>query len=279
MLCSLCPRQCKIDRVNNRGFCGEGEHIRIAKVIKNFKWEEPCISGDKGALAIFFSGCNLRCDFCQNYEISHIGKGEEYTVDGFVELLKSFDFSQYQSLDLVTPTQFSLQILLALKQFKPPVPIVWNSNGYESPEMIRSLASVVDVFLVDFKFCSKELSLKLCGAKDYFTVATNAIKLMCKLKSSIFNDGIMGQGVLIRHLILPGQVRDSLNILNYIKSNIEEPFVSIMSQFTPIGRGGLNRKLTPLEYKTVMSHAKRIGLIHGYFQTLESADEGFVPKF
>lgn len=279
MECVQCPRHCKIDRALRKGFCGESDKIRIAKIIENFKWEEPCISGEKGALAIFFSGCNLRCNFCQNYEISHKGKGKEYTPQEFCELLKSFDQTQYDSIDLVTPTQFSLELVSAFKGFKKTIPVVFNSNAYESEETIVKLAEFVDVFLVDLKFFDSALSARLAGAPNYFEVASTAIKLMNKLKPNKFENGILKQGVLIRHLILPGQVRDSIKLLDFIKAEIENPLVSIMSQFTPIGRGELQRKITPLELKTVLAHAEKLGLTEGYFQDLESADECFIPNF
>ncbi|MCM1324882.1 MAG: radical SAM protein [Acetobacter sp.] len=279
MKCLQCPKHCNIDRTARKGFCGESDKLRVAKIIENFKWEEPCISGNKGALAIFFSGCNLRCNFCQNYEISHKGKGKEYTPQGFRELLESYDMSKYDSLDLVTPTQFSLQLVDTFHGYNKTLPIVFNSNGYESEETIRKVAEFADVFLVDLKFYDKELSTRLAGAPNYFEVASKAVKLMSKLKPNRFKNGILTQGVLIRHLILPGQVRDSIRLLDYIKAEIETPFVSIMSQFTPIGKGELKRKITPLEFKTVLAHAEKLGLDNGYFQDLDSANECFIPKF
>lgn len=261
------------------GFCREGQDIRIAKIIENFKWEEPCVSGDKGALAIFFSGCNLRCQFCQNYEISHIGKGQSYSVSEFARLLESYNLNNYESIDLVTPSHFSMQIIQAMKLVKPKVKVVWNSNGYESEEVIKLIAPHVDIFLVDLKFYDPNLSLRVAGAKDYFEVAGKAIKLMSSLKPNKFEEGKLVSGVLIRHLILPGQVKDSIKLLNFIKENFKQPCVSIMSQFTPTGRGEFSRKITPLELKTVLAHAERIGLDNGYFQDITSASDCFIPKF
>lgn len=279
MICFQCPRKCNVDRLFQKGFCKEGEKIRVAKIIENFCWEEPCIGGKKGALAIFFSGCNLRCEFCQNYEISHIGKGKEYSAQGFREKLHSFNLNNFDSIDLVSPTQFSMQLCDVFENFSCPVPIVFNSNGYESEETIMKVAKFADVFLVDLKFYDSALSQRLCGAKDYFEVASRALKLMTQLKLTIFEKGMLKQGVLIRHLILPGQVRDSIKLLDFIKSKIKSPLVSIMSQFTPNGRGELKRKITPLELKVVLSHAEKIGLKEGYFQDLSSANKTFIPKF
>lgn len=279
MICNQCPRKCNIDRKQAKGFCNEGQNIRISKIIENFEWEEPCISGKKGTLAIFFSGCNLRCNFCQNYEISHIGKGQEYSKEEFLKLLRSFDYSKFDSVDFITPSQFSLQILTALREVEIPVPIVWNSNGYESEAVIEAISKYIDVFLVDFKFYDKELSRTLSSADNYFEVASKVVKLMSKLKPNKVADDLLKQGVVIRHLILPGQVKDSIKILDYIHNNIKDPIISLMSQFTPNGRGELNRKITPLEYKTVLAHAERLGLSNGYFQEFTSADTCFIPKF
>lgn len=279
MICNQCPRKCNIDRKQAKGFCNEGQNIRISKIIENFEWEEPCISGKKGTLAIFFSGCNLRCNFCQNYEISHIGKGQEYSKEEFLKLLRSFDYSKFDSVDFITPSQFSLQILAALREVEIPVSIVWNSNGYESEAVIEAISKYIDVFLVDFKFYDKGLSRTLSSADNYFEVASKVVKLMSKLKPNKAADDLLKQGVVIRHLILPGQVKDSIKILDYIHNNIKDPIISLMSQFTPNGRGELNRKITPLEYKTVLAHAERLGLSNGYFQEFTSADTCFIPKF
>ena len=280
MLCYDCLRNCGVDRNKNLGFCREEENIRIAKIIENFKWEEPCISGKKGALAIFFSGCNLRCEFCQNFDISHKGKGDVYSSEEFRNLLENYDLSKFSCIDLITPTHFSSKIIESLQNFKSPIPIVWNSSGYEKEETIERLKNIVDVFLPDFKYYSSELSLKLSYAKDYFEVASKAIKKMRELKpKNIFNDGILQSGVLIRHLVLPGQVKDSFKILDYIKENINDPYISLMAQFTPIKKGTLNRRIYPLEYKAVLSHAEKLNLDKGYIQDITSANENFVPEF
>ena len=281
MKCFDCPRNCGVDREETIGFCGEKENIKIAKIIENFMWEEPCISGSKGALAIFFSGCNLRCEFCQNYEISHKSVGKEYTPSEFYALLTSFDLSKFSCIDLITPTHFSSKIIEALQDQKLPIPVVWNSSGYEKPEMIEKLAGVVDVFMPDFKYFSSELAKKYSRAEDYFNFASKSIvKMREKKNKNIFDkNGILQSGLLIRHLVLPGSVLDSIRILDFIKENISEPFVSIMSQFTPYNSSSIKRKLYPLEYKTVVAHAEKIGLENGYIQDFDSASENFIPEF
>ena len=277
MLCKLCPRNCNIDRGVQKGFCGESNKLRVAKIIENFMWEEPCVSGDKGALAIFFSGCNLRCDFCQNYELSHIGKGREYTVDEFCKLIEGYDLNRFSSIDLISPSQFSDLIAKALQKLAPPIPVVYNTNSYEKVEAIKQIAPYVDIFLPDLKFYDRQIAMH-SGASDYFEVASKAIIAMAEEKPNRFKDNDLVQGVLIRHLILPGCVKDSLKLLEFIKTNIKDPVVSIMSQFTPTGRG-FSRRITPLELKTVLAHAQKLGLDKGYFQDLDSANSQFIPKF
>ncbi len=278
--CFDCPRNCGAKRDQTKGFCGEGDKIRVAKIIENFMWEEPCISGNKGALAIFFSGCNLRCDFCQNYQISHVGKGDFYSPKQFRELLLSYDLDRFSSIDLITPTHFSSLLVEALDGLDLKIPVVWNSGGYENVETIEKLAKMVDVFLPDLKYFDEGLSLKLSKAKDYFTVASKAIKKMRQLKKeNIFDEeGILQEGVLIRHLVIPGQSQDSKKLLDFIASEIDRPFISVMGQFTPIGNF-IKERLKPLEYKIVLGYAEKLGLTNGFFQDLESADETFIPQF
>ena len=279
MICYDCPRKCGVDRKTQFGFCKEKDQIRVSKIIENFMWEEPCISGDRGALAIFFSGCNLRCEFCQNMAISHRGSGEYYAPDEFRKLLASYDLKKYSSIDLITPTHFSSLLYEALKGFKSPIPVVWNSSGYEDEKIIEKVGEFVDVFLPDFKFCSEELSKKISQAKDYYEVALKAIKKMREIKKkNIYHNGVLVSGVLIRHLVLPGQVEDSKNILDAIKNNINKPFVSIMSQFTPIGKNFV-RAIYPLEYKIVLDYADKIGLTDGYIQDTDSSNKNFIPDF
>ena len=279
MKCFDCPRRCGVDRSKAKGFCNEGEKIRVAKVIENFAWEEPCISGEKGALAIFFSGCNLRCSFCQNYEISHVGKGEEFSPDEFREFLLSFDLEKFSSIDFITPTHFSSALIAALDGCRLPLPVVWNSSGYEAPAMIERLDKIVDVFLPDFKYYSDQNGQTFSKAGDYFAVASEAVKKMRQLRPvDKFENGLLVRGLLIRHLLLPGQVRDCMAVLDFIAQNLKGSMVSLMSQFTP-QKFGPHRKVLPLEYKALLAHAEKLGLDSGYFQDISAADENFVPEF
>ncbi len=277
-LCSICPRQCKIDRLNVKGFCGETQNIKIAKVIKNFKWEEPCISGDKGALAIFFSGCNLRCDYCQNYEISRGGVGQAYTIDDFCRLIEE-NQNNHSCIDLVTPTHFSKELALAFEKINKKIPVVWNTNSYETEENIAFISNFVDVFLADLKYCDDKLGKEFSKCNDYFSKALSALKLMCKLKTDVMDGNFMKQGVVIRHLVLPDHIKNSIQVLNVINDNFPKRKVSIMSQFTPNGKSQLNRKLRPIEYKAVVTHLENLEISNGYIQDFDSASECYVPKF
>ena len=241
-------------------------------------WEEPCISGEKGALAIFFSGCNLRCDYCQNYQISRGGVGTEYTIDEFCKLIEeNQDF--HSSIDLVTPTHFSDQLTEAFKKINKKIPIVWNTNSYESLENIEKVSGFVDVFLADLKYADDSLGREFSKCTDYATAALPAIKKMCDLKPDIMDNDFMKQGVVIRHLVLPDHIQNSIHVLNIINDNFPLRKVSIMSQFTPNGKSKLNRKLRPIEYKAVLTHLESLELSNGYIQDFESADSSFIPDF
>ncbi len=277
-LCNICPRNCKMDRAFKIGFCGETETLKIAKIIENFMWEEPCISGKKGALAIFFSGCNLRCDYCQNYEISRGGVGKEYTIDEFCKLIQEKQAS-HSSIDLVTPTHFSKSLKKAFEKIKPHIPVVWNTNSYETVENIENVSSFVDVFLADLKYCNDEIGKDFSKCNDYFSHAFPAIKKMCLLKKDVMEKDFMKQGVVIRHLVLPDHIKNSIQVLNIINDHFPSRKVSIMSQFTPNGRSKLNRKLRPIEYKAVLTHMNSLEITNGYIQGFESADECFIPDF
>lgn len=276
--CNTCPRHCQIDRTNSKGFCNEKEKIRIAKIIKNFEWEEPCITGKKGTLAIFFSGCNLGCDYCQNFEISRGGVGKEYSIDEFCKLIEENQDS-HSSIDLVTPTHFSKSLCEAFSKIDKKIPVVWNTNSYETEENIVLASSFVDVFLADLKYANDDLGRKFSKCQNYFSMALPAIRLMCKLKPDKMEDDFMKQGVIIRHLVLPDHIQNSIQVLNVINDNFPTRKISLMSQFTPNGKSTLNRKLHPIEYKAVLAHLESLELSNGYIQDFSSADECFVPNF
>ncbi len=280
MICNDCPRKCNIDRKTQVGFCGFKDKIVVAKVIENFMWEEPCISGAKGSLAIFFAGCNLKCNFCQNYKISFSTNGNEFTPKQFCEFLEKFDQEKYSCIELISATQFSSLLIESLAHFNKKIPIVWNSGGYEKAQTIELLSEIVDVFMPDLKFYSTSLSKTIAKAENYFEFAGQAIIKMrqCKEKE-VFQGKQLISGLLIRHLVIPQNSSDSIKLLDFIAKNITSPFISLMCQFTPTENSVIKRKIYPLEYKIVLSHAQKLGLTRGYIQDFSSADESFIPSF
>lgn len=284
MICNFCPRQCNVDRKEKLGYCNQTERLKVAKVMLH-RYEEPIISGTKGSGAIFFSGCNLRCVFCQNYPISQGGKGKECTVDELINIFKYFEKIGAHNINLVSPTQFAYQIATALKIYKPKIPIVWNSNGYESSEMVEMLSGLVDIYLVDLKYSDNALALKYSRAKDYVENSHIAImKMKEQQPEDIIENGLMKNGMIIRHLILPTHTSDSIKCLDFIAKNLgKDSIVSIMSQYEPRydakNYPEINRKIRPIEYKRVVNHALNLGLHNAYIQDLSSADSKYTPKF
>ncbi|MGN1201493.1 MAG: radical SAM protein [Candidatus Caccovivens sp.] len=277
-LCENCPRQCQIDRNQSLGFCNENKNIKVAKIIKNFMWEEPCITGEKGALAIFFSGCNLKCDYCQNYKISRGGVGTSYSADELREYLEE-NQSNHSYIDLITPTHFSDELCKVFENFDKKIPIVWNTNSYETIENIKKVCKFVDIFLADLKYSNDKLGQEFSKVNNYFSCALPAIKQMCKEKPDLFDGDLMMQGVILRHLVLPEHLQNSFEVLDIIKQEFSDRILSLMSQFTPNGKSSLNRKLKPIEYKAVISHMEKLGLKNGYLQDFESASECMIPDF
>ena len=287
MNCKICPRNCNIERKCKVGFCGESEQIRISKVMLHH-FEEPIISGcdeEKGSGAIFFTGCNLKCVFCQNEPISHGGKGEDVSVNDLVQIFKDLENAGAYNINLVTPTHFTNQIIDALNIYRPSIPIVWNSSGYENAETIKQLKDYVDIYLVDLKYMDNELALKYSKANNYVESATSAILQMRKNQpEDIIENGLMKKGVIVRHLVLPNHTADSLKCLDFVAKNLgEKTILSLMSQFEPTyvpdTMKEIKRKITPLEYKRVVSYAEKLNLMNAYVQDLSSADIKYTPKF
>ncbi len=286
MLCNLCPRKCNVERNENmgNGFCKMPLNPVLARAdIHN--WEEPCISGERGTGAIFFSGCSLKCCFCQNYPISHKNKGEIITTHRLVEIIKELECRGVHTIDFVNPTHFSHIIIDALKEYKPSVPVVYNSSGYDSVETLKKLDGLIDVYLPDLKYFSPEKSQKYAKCPDYFEQASKAILEMYRQQpKNEFKDGIIQKGLIIRHLILPANVQESKNILLWIKNNLSaDTCISLMSQYTPYGDIAdfkeLNRRLTTAEYNKVIDFFLDIGLKNGFMQEKSSAKTEFIPDF
>lgn len=281
--CTLCPRRCGVDRRVKTGFCGMGEAPKLARAALHF-WEEPCISGTRGSGTVFFSGCTLRCAFCQNYEISHLGQGKEITVRRLADIFKMLEDQGAHNLNLVTATPFANAVLDALNLYRPKIPVVWNTGGYETVETLKLLKGAVDIYLPDLKHFSPRLSKLCAGAPDYFEIASEAIQEMCRQTGSAVYDesGMMLRGVIVRHLILPGCTMDSCRALDWIAENLPQGTpVSLMRQYTPSPHcriAGLDRRVTDEEYQRVLSHYEALGL-SGFTQEKESADEMYTPPF
>lgn len=289
--CRLCPRSCGINRYKARGACGGGSLARVAKVSLH-PWEEPAIAGYEGSLGagtVFFSGCNLRCVFCQNYEISHYEKGQEVTNEELGEIFLQQQSRGAVTLDLVTPTHYVPQIIEAAAYAKArglALPIVYNSSGYESAAAIEMLQGTVDVYLPDLKYYSGDLSREYSQAEDYFSVAAKAIEYMVtQAGSPQLNDrGIMQRGVLVRHMVLPGARHDSMNLLDWLWEKFgDKIYLSLMSQYTPMYKAGeyknLKRRLTTFEYESVVEHAEKLGFTQCFVQQRSSATRAYVPDW
>lgn len=281
--CTLCPRECHADRTISTGFCGAGHELRAARAALHM-WEEPCISGTRGSGAVFFSGCGLRCVFCQNEAISQQGEGKIVTPARLAEIFRELEAQGAHNINLVTAAHFVPAVLEALSLYRPNIPIVYNSSGYESIETLRMLSGVVDIYLPDYKYIDPNMAAMLSGARDYPEVAFAAIAEMIRQTGAPVYDenGMMQRGTLIRHLVLPGLTGDSMKILTHIRDEFPGIPVSLMGQYTPCGRTlsmpGMNRKIKKKEYARVLAHMEAIGL-DGYRQELGSADGAFIPSF
>ncbi len=280
--CKLCPRQCGVDRTaGETGFCGCPGTALVAKAMLH-KWEEPALAGNGGSGAVFFGGCTLRCKYCQNAAISGSPVGKAMDAAGLRALFEDLIVRGAENIDLVTPTHFLPDILPALTP-KLPVPVVCNCGGYESVETLRQLDGKIDIYLPDLKYADSRLSASLSGARDYFPVATAAIQEMVRQTGPVQWEGEkVVRGVIIRHLILPGFVDNSLRVLDWIGDNFApgEVLVSLMRQYTPIGNlpAPLDRKVTDEEYDAVLSWMY-LNDLEGFTQEAASSDIGFIPDF
>lgn len=285
MKCNLCPRKCNTDRSLQKGYCGMSREIFLARAAKHF-WEEPVISGTRGSGTVFFSGCSLGCVYCQNYEISHEGKGRAVSETRLAEIFQSLIDEGVHNINLVNPTHYALQIKNVLSLKKPSVPVVYNSSGYERVSTLRSLEGLVDIYLPDLKYISAERSLMYSSAEDYFDFASKALvemKRQCPV-NEYDDEGIMQKGMIVRHLILPQNTNQSIKILQWIKENLgTDTCLSLMSQYTPFGRveafRELQRKITVREYEKVLCAATEMGFTNIFTQEGDSSNESFIPDF
>lgn len=284
MLCSQCPRKCNIERSESRfGYCGVGELPRLARVAPHYD-EEPPISGTRGAGTIFFSGCNLRCVFCQNYEISAETLGRSVTPYQLSEEYRKLEAMGVHNIEFVTPSHYADAILESLRFYTPRVPLIWNSSGYDSLETLRRLDGIIDIYLPDFKYSDNALAGRLSNCPDYAETATSAIEEMLRQCGDVQMDGdLMTRGVIIRHLVLPSHTKNSIGVLDIIKERFgTRALVSLMAQYMPAGKAAdypdIDRRLTKREYNKVLEHFLDLGL-DGFAQELDSSDKKYVPEW
>ena len=286
--CTLCPRNCGVDRTKTVGFCGATNHTKVARAALHF-WEEPCISGTNGSGTVFFSGCNLACRYCQNYDISIGGFGKEITVEQLADIFVNLQNDGAHNINLVTPTPYLPQIIEAidLVREKIQIPFVANLGGYEKPETIQMLKGYIDIFLTDVKYQSSEIAEKYSSAPDYFRFAMDSLAQMISLCGApkLDENGIMQSGGIVRHLVLPRCRKDSFEVIKSLSERFgtEDFILSLMSQYTPNGHledySEINRRITSLEYHCVTDMALELGFTNAYMQQKSSAKEEYTPPF
>ena len=287
--CNICPNNCKVNRINGKvGICKASDKVKVALASLHY-FEEPCISGEKGSGTVFFSNCNLKCKFCQNYKISWEGKGKEITTEELAYIFLDLQNQGANNINLVTPTIYAYQIIEAIKSAKESglnIPVIYNSNGYESIETLKKLDGYIDVYLPDLKYFDDNTAFKYSGVKNYFKHATQSIQEMYRqVGAPKFSDnGIIQKGLIIRHLVLPNNIENSKQVLNWIKNNIDKRvYVSIMAQYFPCYKAKeideLNRKLTQEEYEEIENFVYDLDIENGYMQELGEHEEKYVPNF
>lgn len=283
-ICNQCPRRCGADRDIKTGVCGVNTGYKVARAALHY-WEEPCISGEKGSGTVFFSGCSLKCVYCQNYRISSECYGKEITEDRLIEIFRELEVRGANNINLVNPTHYTVQLASTLSKYKPSVPVVYNTGGYDSVESLKMLDGLVDIYLTDMKYVSPSVSLKYSKAADYFDVCSAAVREMKRQQGTdIFENGLMKNGLIIRHLVLPGNVSQAMRTLDWIKDNLPiDTVISLMGQYIPCAKAAeyptINRKLSEREYNLVLEYAEKLGFENVYIQELDSSSEEFVPDF
>ncbi|MDD6479129.1 MAG: radical SAM protein [Oscillospiraceae bacterium] len=286
MLCSLCPRNCnsiRTDNENLNGYCKMPLLPKVARADLHF-WEEPCISGTKGSGTVFFSGCTLSCVYCQNYELSHNAFGKIISYERLAEIFKELEEKGAHNINLVNPTHYVFAIKKALEIYKPNIPIVYNSGGFERVETLKALEGYIDIFLMDFKYYSSEKALEYSNAYNYPEIAKKAL-LECyrQKKNSILEDGIMKSGLIIRHLILPKATNDAISVFKWHLENTPNAFFSMMSQYLPYGKAenfaDINRRITKREHEKVLSYILESKKGNVFVQEMDSSSEKYIPNF
>ena len=286
--CSLCPRMCMADREITTGYCGVKNTLRVARAALHF-WEEPCISGEEGSGAVFFTGCNLRCVFCQNFQIARAEQGKEITIERLSEIFLELQAQKANNINLVTATHYVPQVVEALKLAKEQglhIPVVYNCGGYESVETLKMLEDLVDIYLPDFKYVDTERAKRYSHAENYPEVAKAALAEMVRQQPEAEFDerGIMKKGVIVRHLMLPGGIKDSKAVVKYLYETYgDQIYISLMNQYTPLPHveeyPEINRKVKKFEYDRLVDYAISLGVENGFIQEGETAEESFIPAF
>jgi len=290
MRCNICPRACNVDRGSGKtGYCGETSQIRVARTSLH-QWEEPCLTGEYGSGTVFFTGCNLKCIFCQNHTIADNSGGKMFSVEELAETFVRLQENRASNINLVTAGHFAEWLVPAVKLAKErglTIPVVYNSSGYETVESLRLLEGLVDVYLPDCKYFSGEMARNYSNAGDYFEVASEAIREMVRqVGEPVFDEktGNMIKGVIVRHLVLPGHTKDSMAVLDYLWQTYGDMvYISVMNQYTPVVHQevytNLNRRVTKREYRKVINYLLDLGVENAFIQEGETAKESFIPEF
>lgn len=273
------------ERKTESGACSVGESFKVARAAPHF-WEEPCISGTRGSGTVFFSGCNLGCVYCQNFEVSHGAFGKDVTEKELMKIFDSLIGKGVHNINLVTPTHYAPMLAKVLKEYASPVPVVYNSSGYEKAETLKMLEGLVDIYLPDIKYFDPAPALKYSGAENYFEFASAAVLEMFRQVGSLKTDenGIAKSGIIIRHMVLPGNISQAVKVFSWARENLPpETYISVMRQYTPFGKAKemppINRKLSSREYAIVKEKILSLGFENCCFQGKESSTEEFIPNF
>lgn len=284
--CTLCPRECKIDRNINTGYCGEGASLNVTRAALH-RWEEPCISGTDGSGTVFFRGCSLKCIYCQNYSIAHNNGGKELSLEDLTNAFLNLQKTGAHNINLVTPTHFVPHIIEGVRSAREKglvIPVVYNTSGYERKETIALLKETVDVFLTDFKYITPSTAKTYSNAESYVNHAKAALNEMVRIAPSpVIENGIMKKGVIVRVLLLPDHLIETKMIVKYLHETYgDNVFISLMNQYTPIRKHkyeNLNRTVTDYEYKSLIDYAAHLGITNAFIQHGDTAKESFIPKF
>ncbi len=287
--CNICPHECNSNREKGKiGKCKATEKVRIA-LYSTHNFEEPCISGEKGSGTVFFSNCNLNCKYCQNYEISQLGKGKDFTIEELADIFLRQQEKGVENINLVTPTSYVLQIIKAIEIARKKgltLPILYNTNAYEKVETLKLLEGYIDIYLPDFKYAENVLGKQYSNVNNYFEIATKAIEEMIRqVGVPRWNEyGMMKKGVMVRHLVLPNHIPNSKKVLKWLKENVSnEIYISVMAQYFPTYQAKeikeLNRKLTKEEWRQIEDYIEELEIENGYVQELGEHEEEYVPKW